>query len=334
MLSSSKGKFMKLRRRNFLQLAAGAAALPALPRTGVALDYPTRPVRWIVGFPPGGPNDITARLMADPLSQRLHQPFVVEDRPGASSTVATELVAHSPPDGYTVMELATVNAINATLYDKLNFDFVRDIVVVAGIAQGPAVMLVNPNVPAKSVPEFIAYAKANPGKINFGSAGSGTPQQTIAEMFKMMAGVDMVHVPYHGSAPELTDLIAGHIQVVFEPIQATVGHIKSGTLRPLAVTTAARSELLPDVPTVAEFVPGFEARTWQGMGAPKAVPAEIINLINGEVIAALRDPALKAKLADLGISPMPMTPAECQAFITGEVEKWAKVIKFASIKPE
>jgi tripartite-type tricarboxylate transporter receptor subunit TctC len=207
-------------------------------------------------------------------------------------------------------------------------------VVVAGIAQGPAVMLVNPNVPAKSVPEFIAYAKANPGKINFGSAGSGTPQQTIAEMFKMMAGVDMVHVPYHGSAPELTDLIAGHIQVVFEPIQATVGHIKSGSLRPLAVTTVTRSELLPDVPTVAEFIPGFEARTWQGMGAPKGVPAEIINLINGEVIAALREPALKAKLADLGITPMPMTPAECQAFIIGEVEKWAKVIKFASIKPE
>jgi tripartite-type tricarboxylate transporter receptor subunit TctC len=325
---------MKLPRRTFLHLAAGAAVLPPLSRTALALDYPTRPVRWIVGFPPGGPNDITARIMAEALSQRLRQPFVVEDRPGASSTVATELVSKSPPDGYTIMELATVNAINATLYDKLNFDFVRDIVVVAGIAQGPAVMLVNPTVPAKTVPEFITYAKANPGKINFGSAGSGTPQQTIAEMFKMMSGVDMVHVPYHGSAPELTDLIAGHIQVVFEPIQATVGHIKSGTLRPLAVTTATRSELLPDVPTVAETIPGFEARTWQGMGAPKAVPAEIINLINGEVIAALGDPALKAKLADLGITPMPMTPAECQAFITAEVEKWAKVIKFASIKPE
>jgi len=325
---------MKFPRRKFLHLTAGAAMLPALSRTGLALDYPTRAVRWIVGFPPGGPNDITARIMAEALSQRLHQPFVVEDRPGASSTVATELVAKSPPDGYTVMELATVNAINATLYDKLNFDFVRDIVVVAGIAYGPAVMLVNPNVPAKSVPEFIAYAKANPGKINMGSAGSGTPQQTIGEMFKMMAGVDMVHVPYHGSAPELTDLIAGHIQVAFEPIQSTVGHIKAGTLRPLAVTTAKRSELLPDVPTVAESIPGFEARTWQGIGAPKAVPAEVINVINGEVIAALGDAAVKAKLADLGITPMPMTPAECQAFITAEVEKWAKVIKFASIKPE
>jgi tripartite-type tricarboxylate transporter receptor subunit TctC len=325
---------MKLPRRTFLHLAAGAAVLPPLSRTALALDYPTRPVRWVVGFPPGGPNDITARIMAEALSQRLHQPFVVEDRPGASSTVATELVAKSPPDGYTVMELATVNAINATLYDKLNFDFVHDIIVVAGIAYGPAVMLVNPNVPAKSVPEFIAYAKANPGKINMGSAGSGTPQQTIGEMFKMMAGVDMVHVPYHGSAPELTDLIAGHIQVAFEPIQSTVGHIKSGTLRPLAVTTATRSELLPDVPTVAEFIPGFEARTWQGIGAPKAIPPEVINVINGEVIAALREPAVKARLADLGITPMPMTPAECQAFITAEVEKWAKVIKFASIKPE
>jgi len=325
---------MKLRRRNFLQITAGAGALAVLPRAGLALDYPTRAVRWIVGFPPGGPNDITARIMAEPLSQRLHQPFVVEDRPGASSTVATELVAKSAPDGYTVMELATVNAINATLYDKLNFDFVRDIVVVAGIAYGPAVVLVNPNVPAKTLPEFIAYAKANPGKINMGSAGSGTPQQAIGEMFKMMAGVDMVHVPYHGSAPELTDLIAGHIQVAFEPIQSTVGHIKSGTLRPLAVTTATRSELLPELPTVAEFIPGFEARTWQGIGAPKAVPAEIANVINGEVVAVLREPTVKAKLADLGITPMPMTLAECQAFITAEVEKWAKVIKFASIKPE
>jgi tripartite-type tricarboxylate transporter receptor subunit TctC len=325
---------MKLYRRKFLHLAAGAAAASIASRTARADGYPTRPVRWIVGFPPGGPNDITARIMADYMSQQLHQPFVVENRPGASSTVATEMVARSEPDGYTIMELATVNAINASLYDKLNYDFLRDIVVVAGIAQGPAVMLVNPSVPANTVAEFIAYAKANPGKINMGSAGSGTPQQTIGEMFKMMAGVDMVHVPYHGSAPELTDLIAGHIQVAFEPIQSTVGHIKSGTLRPLAVTTATRSELLPDVPTVAEFIPGFEARTWQGIGAPKAIPPEVINVINGEVIAALREPAVKARLADLGITPMPMTPAECQAFITAEVEKWAKVIKFASIKPE
>jgi tripartite-type tricarboxylate transporter receptor subunit TctC len=325
---------MRLHRRELLRLAAGAGVLPALPSTGLASDYPNRPVRWIVGFPPGGPNDITARVMAEALSQRLHQPFVVENRPGAASTVATGMVAKSTPDGYTVMELATSNAINATLYDKLNFDFVHDIVVVAGIAQGPAVVLVSPKVPAKTLPEFIAYAKANPGKINMGSAGSGTPQQVIGEMFKMMAGVDMVHVPYHGSAPELADLIAGNVQVAFEPIQSTVGFIKSGLLRPLAVTMANRSDALPDVPTVSEFIPGFEARTWQALGAPKSVSAEIVDRLNGQVVAALADPAIKTRLAELGIAPMSMTPAECRAFITAEVEKWAKVIKFASIKPE
>ena len=246
---------MKLPRRQFLHLAAGAAVSLARPRIASALDYPTRPVRWIVGFPPGGPNDITARLMADQLSARLHQPFVVENRPGASSNVATEMVAKSPPDGYTIMELATVNSINASLYDNLNYDFLRDILVVAGIAYGPAVMLVNPAVPARSVPAFIAYAKANPGKINMGSAGSGTPQQTIGEMFKMMTGVDMVHVPYHGSAPELVDLIAGHVQVAFEPIQSCLGYIKAGTLRALAVSTAARANALPDVPTLGRPCP-------------------------------------------------------------------------------
>ena len=244
------------------------------------------------------------------------------------------MVAKSLPDGYTIMELATVNSINASLYDNLNYDFLRDILVVAGIAYGPAVMLVNPAVPAQSVPAFIAYAKANPGKINMGSAGSGTPQQTIGEMFKMMTGVDMVHVPYHGSAPELVDLIAGHVQVAFEPIQSCLGYIKAGTLRALAVSTAARANALPDVPTLGEFIPGFEARTWQGLGAPKHLPAEIVDTLNKEVIAALAEPALQARLADLGIAPMPMTPAECQTFITAEVEKWAKVIKFASIKPE
>jgi tripartite-type tricarboxylate transporter receptor subunit TctC len=326
---------MKLLRRHFLHLATGAVALPVMPRlTGAALDYPTRPVRWIVGFPPGGPNDITARLMAERLSARLHQPFVVENRPGASSNVATEMVAKSVPDGYTIMELATVNSINASLYDNLNYDFLRDILLVAGIAYGPAVMLVNPALPARSVPAFIAYAKANPGKINMGSAGSGTPQQTIGEMFKMMAGVDMVHVPYHGSAPELLDLIAGHVQVAFEPIQSCLGYIKAGTLRALAVSTAVRANALPDVPTLGEFIPGFEARTWQGLGAPKHLPNEIADALNKEVIAALAEPALRARLADLGIAPMPMTPAECQIFITAEVEKWAKVIKFASIKPE
>lgn len=325
---------MKLPRRSFLHLAAGAAALPAVSRIATAQSYPSRPVRWIVGFPPGGPNDITARLMAEQLSARLHQPFVVENRPGASSNVATEMVAKSPPDGYTIMELATVNSINASLYDNLNYDFLRDILFVAGIAYGPAVMVVNPAVPAQSVPAFIAYAKANPGKINMGSAGSGTPQQTIGEMFKMMTGVEMVHVPYHGSAPELVDLIGGHVQVAFEPIQSCLGYIKAGTLRALAVSTAARANALPDVPSLGEIIPGFEARTWQGLGAPKHLAAEIVNAINMEVIAALGEPALQARLADLGIAPMPMTPAECQTFIAAEVEKWRKVIKFAGIKPE
>jgi tripartite-type tricarboxylate transporter receptor subunit TctC len=325
---------MKLPRRKFLRLVAAAAALPALPRTASALDYPTRPVRWIVGFPPGGPNDITARITAEFLSERLQRQFVVENRPGAAGNVATEQVARAQPDGYTVMELATVNGINASLYQNLNYDFIRDIALVAGISQGPAVMEVNPKVPADTLPEFIAYAKANQGKVNLGSAGIGTPQHVIGELFKMLTGTDMVHVPYHGSAPELTDLIAGQVQVVFEPIQSTIGYIKSGMLRPLAVTTASRVDALPNVPTVGEFVPGFEARTWQGLGAPKGTPAEIVELLNKEVNAVLTEPRLKARFADLGIVPMPMTPAECQKFIIAETEKWAKVIKFAGIKPE
>jgi tripartite-type tricarboxylate transporter receptor subunit TctC len=325
---------VKLLRRQFLRLAAGAASLSAVSRITRAQSYPARPVRWIVGFPPGGPNDITARIMAELLSERLRQQFVVENRPGAASNVATESVAKAEPDGYTVMELATVNAINASLYQNLNYDFLRDIVLVAGIAQGPAVMEVNPTVPAATVPEFIAYAKANPGKINMGSAGVGTPQHVIGELFKMLTGTNMVHVPYHGAAPELTDLIAGQIQVVFEPIQSTMGYIKGGMLRPLAVTTASRAEALPNLPTVGEFVPGFEARTWQGLGAPKGTPAEITAMLNKEVNAVLADPRLKARFADLGIIPMPMTPAQCQMFITAETEKWAKVIKFANIKPE
>jgi tripartite-type tricarboxylate transporter receptor subunit TctC len=325
---------VKLLRRQFLRLAAGAASLSAVSRITRAQSYPARPVRWIVGFPPGGPNDITARIMAELLSERLRQQFVVENRPGAASNVATESVAKAEPDGYTVMELATVNAINASLYQNLNYDFLRDIVLVAGIAQGPAVMEVNPTVPAATVPEFIAYAKANPGKINMGSAGVGTPQHVIGELFKMLTGTNMVHVPYHGAAPELTDLIAGQIQVVFEPIQSTMGYIKGGMLRPLAVTTASRAEALPNLPTVGEFVPGFEARTWQGLGAPKGTPAEITAMLNKEVNAVLTEPRLKARFADLGIIPMPMTPAQCQMFITAETEKWAKVIKFANIKPE
>jgi tripartite-type tricarboxylate transporter receptor subunit TctC len=325
---------MKLPRRQFLHLATGAAVLTATSRMARAQTYPTRTVRWIVGFPPGGPNDITARIMTEFLSQRMHQQFAVENRPGAASNVATELVANAQPDGYTVMELATVNGINASLYKNLNYDFVRDITLVAGIAQGPAVMQVNPKVPATTVPEFIAYAKANPGKINMGSAGIGTPQHVIGELFMMLTGTNMVHVPYHGSAPELTDLIAGQVQLSFEPIQSTIGYIKGGMLRPLAVTMASRTDALPNLPTLSEFVPGFEARTWQGLGAPKGTPREIVETLNKEVNAALAEPALKARFADLGIIPMPMTPAECQKFITAETQKWAKVIEFANIKPE
>ncbi len=325
---------MKLPRRKFLQLAGSTAALSAVPSSVRAQAYPSRPVRWIVGFPPGGPNDITARIMAQFLSERLHQQFAVENRPGAAGNVATELVARAEPDGYTVMELATVNGINASLYDNLNYDFIRDIALVAGFGQGPAVMEVNPKVAATTVPEFIAYAKANPGKINMGSAGIGTPQHVIGELFKMQTGVNMVHVPYHGSAPELTDLLAGQVQVVFEPIQSTIGYIKNGLLRPLAVTTPSRSDALPNVPTLGEFIPGFEARAWQGLGAPKATPPAIVATLNTAVNAVLAEPALKARFADLGIAPMPMTPAECQTFIMAETEKWAKVIKFANIKPE
>jgi len=240
---------MKLPRRKFLHLAAGAIALPVRSQVASAQTYPTRPVRWIVGFPPGGPNDITASITAEFLSERLHQQFAVENRPGAASNVATESVARAQPDGYTVMELATVNAINASLYENLNYDFIRDITLVAGIGQGPAVMEVNPKVPATTVPEFIAYAKANPGKINMASAGIGTPQHIVGELFKMMTGINMVHVPYHGAAPELTDLIAGQVQVGFDPIQASIGYFKSGMLRPLAVTTATRVDALPNVPT-------------------------------------------------------------------------------------
>ena len=325
---------MRIPRRGFLQMAASAVTLPPLLRVAGAQNYPMRPVRWVVGFPPGGPNDITARIMAEFLSERLHQQFAVENRPGAASNIATEAVARSQPDGYTVMELATVNAINASLYENLNYDLTRDIALIAGFGQGPAVMEVNPKVPASTVPEFIAYAKANPGKINMGSAGIGTPQHVIGELFKMMTGVNMVHVPYHGAAPELTDLIAGQVQVSFDPIQGSIGYIKGGMLRPLAVTTISRTDALPDVPTVGEFVPGFEALTWQGLGAPAGTPAQITEILNRQVNDILADSRLKARFVDLGITPMPMTPSECERFINAETQKWAKVIKFAGIKPE
>ena len=277
---------MKLPRRQFLHLAAGAAALPAVSRIAWAQAYPTRPVRIIVGFAAGGAADIIARLIGQWLSERLGQPFVIENRPGAGSNIATEAVVRAPPDGYTLLLVGTANAINATLYDKLNFNFIRDIAPVAGIIRVPNVMVVNPSVPAKTVPEFIAYAKANPGKINMASGGIGTAAHVSGELFKMMAGVDMVHVPYRGAAPALTDLLGGQVQVMFASMPSSIEHIRAGKLRALAVTTATRSEALPDIPTVGEFVPGYEASAWYGVGAPKDTPAEIVDKLNKEINAA------------------------------------------------
>jgi tripartite-type tricarboxylate transporter receptor subunit TctC len=325
---------VKLPRRKFLHLAAGVAALPAVSRIASADTYPSRPVRWIVGFPPGGPNDIAARIMAEFLSERLHQQFVVENRPGASGNVATELVARVEPDGYTVMELATVNAINASLYKNLNYDFLRDIALVAGISQGPAVMEVNPKVPATTVPELIAYAKANPGKINYGSAGVGSSLHMAGELFKLMAGVDMVHVPYRGSPPALTDLLGGQLQLMFSPLPPSIEYVKSGKLRALAVTTATRSQALPDIPVVADYLPGYEASAWYGIGAPANTPGEIVNKLNAEINAGLADSKLKARLVEIGSVPFPGSPSDFGKFLATETEKWAKVIKFANIKPE
>ena len=325
---------LKLPRRNFLHLAAGAAAFPALSRIAWALDYPTRPVRIIVGFPPGGTTDIFARLIGQWLSERLGQQFIIENRPGASANIATEAVVRAVPDGYTLLNDSVANAITATLYDKLSFNFIRDIAPVASIARVPLVMGVNPSVPATTVPEFIAYAKANPGKLSMASAGNGTAGHVAGELFKMMTGVDMVHVPYRGGAPALTDLLGGRVQVIFDPMPETIEYIRAGKLRPLAVTTAARSEALPDIPTVGEFVPGYEANLWDGIGAPKNTPAEIIDKLNNEINAVLADPKMKARLADLGGVPMPMTPAEFGKYIADDTEKWAKVIKFAGIKLE
>jgi tripartite-type tricarboxylate transporter receptor subunit TctC len=323
---------MKLLRRNFLHLAAGAAVLPALSRTASALDYPTRPVHLIVGFAAGGPNDISARLMGQWLSERLGQPFIVENRPGAGGNVATELVVHAPADGYTLLLVPAPAAINATLYDNLNFNFIRDIAPVAGILRVPEVMVVNPSVPAKSVPEFIAYAKANPGKINMASAGNGSVPHVAGELFKSMTGLDLVKVGYRGGGPALIDLMGGQVQVMFEPTLSTISHIRAGKLRALAVTSATRSPALPDVPTVGESVPGYEATAWFGIGAPKNTPSEIIEKLNSEVSAGLADPKIKERLADLGGAPMPMTPAEFGKLIAEETEKWGKVIRAANIK--
>jgi tripartite-type tricarboxylate transporter receptor subunit TctC len=325
---------MNLPRRGFLHLAAGAAAFPAVSRIAWAQTYPARPVRWIVGFPAGGAADIVARIMAQSLSERLGQQFVIENRPGAGSNIAAASVVRAPPDGYTLLWITQVNATNATLYDNLGFDFIRDFVPVASISRGPFVMLVNPSFPAKTVPEFIAYAKANPGKINMASGGNGTASHIAGELFKFMAGVDMVHVPYKGSAPSITDLLGGQVQVDFDLVSAAIEHVRAGNLRALAVTTATRQPVLPDTPTVGEFVPGYEASGWVGIGAPRSTSADIVEKLNREVNTALADPKMKARLADLGNTVFPSSPAEFEKFIAGEIDKWAKVIKFAGIRPD
>jgi tripartite-type tricarboxylate transporter receptor subunit TctC len=325
---------MKFCRRIFLRLAAGAAALPTMSQIAHAQSYPNRPVRLVVGFAPGGGNDITARLMGQWLSKRLVQPFVIENRPGAGTNVATEAVVNAAPDGYTILFVAPSAAINATLYEKLNFNFIRDLAPIAGIMRIPNVMVVNPSVPARTVPEFIAYAKANPGKINVASPGVGTSVHLSAELFKMMTGVDMVHVAYKGSAPSLTDLIGGQVQVSFATMPASIEFIRTGKLRALAVTTATRSPALPEVPTVGEFVPGYEVSSWYGLCARMGTPAEVINIINKEINAGLADPTMKARLADLGGITIAGSPKDFGRLIADETEKWAKVIRAANIKPE
>jgi len=325
---------MKLPRRKFLLLAAGAAALPAAARSASAQAYPTRPVRVVVGFAAGGSTDIRARVIGQWLHERLGQPFVIESRPGAGTNVATESVVRAPPDGYTLLMVGPSSAVNATLYDKLNFVFLRDIAPVASLIRQPQIMLANPSVTTQTVPELIAYAKANPGKITMASAGVGSAGHLVGELFKMMAGVDFVYVPYRGAGPALADLLGGQVLISFAGIAGSIDHVRSGKLRALAVTTAARSPALPDVPTVSEFVPGFEAGDWLGLGAPKKTPAAIVDKLNSEIAAALADPKITARFADLGGTPLALTPAEFGKLLADETEKWAKVIRAAHIKPE
>jgi tripartite-type tricarboxylate transporter receptor subunit TctC len=325
---------MILPRRKFLHLAAGAAALPAVSRFAWAEAYPTRPVRLIVPFGPGGGTDIVARLIGQWLSVRLGQQFVIENRPGAGGNLGTEQVVRAPPDGYTLALIGAPSAINATLYQNLNFSFVRDITPVAIIVRFPNVMVVNPSVPAKTVPEFITYAKANPNKLNMSSPGNGSTPHVTGELFKMMTGVNMVHVPYRSVAAGMTDMLSGQVQVTFGTTASTIEYIKAGTLRALAVTTATRAEALPDLPAIAEFVPGYEASAWFGAGAPRNTPVEIVNKLNEEFNACLADPKLQARIADLGGIAITGSPADFAKLIAEETEKWAKVVKFSGAKPE
>jgi tripartite-type tricarboxylate transporter receptor subunit TctC len=324
---------MKRSRRRFLHFAAGAAVVPLLPRVARAETYPSRPVRIIVGFPPGGAADITARLISQWLSERLGQQFIVENRPGAGTNIATEAVTKASADGYTLLLVSVANTVNATLYEGLNFDFIRDIAPVAGLIRGPLVMVLHPSVPATTLPEFIAYAKAHPGMINMGSAGNGTPGHMSGELFKLSTGLDLVHVPYRGAAPALTDLLAGQVQVLFDNLPTSLEYIRAGKLRPLAVTTATRSDALPELPALGEFVPGYEVSSWFGIGLPRNAPAEIVDKLNSEINAGLADPKMQARIADMSSVPLPLTSAEFGKLIADETGKWSKVVKFSGAKP-
>jgi tripartite-type tricarboxylate transporter receptor subunit TctC len=325
---------MSFRRRVFMRLAAGAAALPALPRLSRAQAYPSRTARIVVGFPAGGATDIQARLMGEWLTERLGQQFIVENKPGASGNIGTETVAKAQADGYTLLQVVTPHAINSALYTNLSFDFIRDIAPVVQVARLAYVVVVNPSLPVTSIPELIAHAKANPGKINYGSAGQGTPQNIACELFKMMTGVNLVHVPYKGGAPAVADLIAGHVQVIFAPVSESIQQIKAGKLRALAVTTATRLDVFPDIPTVGDFVAGYEASGFAGIGVPRNTPAEIVALLNKEINAGIADPKIKSRIVELGGTVVGGTPAEFVSIIADATDKWAGVIKFAGVKSD